>query len=295
MKKWGLVIVLIFTAAFNPAFLLKKDSKKIVLVLGSGGSKGLAHVGVIEELEKLGVVPDVIIGCSSGAIIGALYAQHLDIAKVKELLIDMKYDDLVDFTPFEKCAVSRRGKVEKFLKKNLTATDFSSLKRKFIAVATDLHKGEPVYFEKGDLHAAVLASSALPGLFSPYQIGDHLYVDGGVSDPLPTHFAHNMKNVIVIASDISPDLDGFDAGNLPQVIRKSFEVIYKRLAYYSRSEADILLQMNFIDDDSPIADKANHEVYQKGKSVVQKHSKEILKTISMSNGTLFKQVSSSTP
>jgi NTE family protein len=279
MKILNLIIVLICIIVLSPFSISGKESKKVVLVLGSGGSKGLAHVGVIEELELLGIVPDVIVGCSSGAIVGALYAQNQDVNKVKEILIDMKYDDLVDFSFFQKNAFSKRGKLENFLKDHLTVTDFSSMKTRFIAVATDLDKGEPVYFEKGELHPAVLASSALPVLFAPYKIGDKLYVDGGVSDPLPTHFNHNLKDVIVIASDISPSLDGFDSENLLQVVRKSFEVMYQRLSYFSRPEADILLEMNFTDLDSPIADDANQEIYQKGKEAVQKSSQEILEKV----------------
>lgn len=282
MKEWTLIIALIFTGFLSPFSLVGKETKKVVLVLGSGGSRGLAHVGVIEELEKLGIVPDVIVGCSSGAIVGALYAQNQDIAAVKELLINMRYDDLVDFTPFEKYAVSKRGKIKNFLKKHLV-TEFSALKTRFIAVATDLKKGEPVYFEGGGLHQAVLASSSLPGLFPPYQSGDNLYVDGGVSDPLPTRFAHNLEDAIVIASDISSSLDEYDAGNLFQVVRKSFEVMYQRLASFSRPEADILLQMNFIGFGSPIDDHANWEIYQKGVTTVQERSQEILEMVSKSS------------
>lgn len=281
MKKRNLIVFLFVAIILSPFYISAKESKKVILVLGSGGSKGLAHVGVLEELENLGVVPDVIVGCSSGSIIGALYAQHKDINLLKTLFMNMKYDDLVDFSIFQKYAVSTREKVENFLHENLTATDFSQLEIKFIAVATDLHKGEPVYFQKGDLHGAVLASSALPALFAPYQMGDQTYVDGGITDPLPTQFAQTLeKNAVIIASDITPSLDGFEADNLPQVIRKSFEVMYQRLSGFSQKEADVLLEMNFMDMGSPIEDGANQETYEKGKQSVKDHAEEILKAIS---------------
>ncbi len=251
------------------------------MVLGSGGSRGLAHVGVIEELENLGIVPDVIVGCSSGAIVGALYAQHRDIAKVKKILIDLKQDDLVDFTFFQKHALSTRKKLEKFLKENLTVNNFPSLKVTFIAVATDLNKGEPVYIQEGDLHPAVLASSALPALFPPYKMGDQIYVDGGVSDPLPVQFAHTLGDAVVIASDISPSLDGFDADSLPQVLRKSFEVVYQRLAHSAREEADILLEMDFKGIDSPLADNVNTDLYERGKESVRNSSEKIMGKVSI--------------
>src|SRR5688572_21839135 len=100
MKKLFLFIISFFATAVLPCSVAAVQTQKVILVLGSGGSRGLAHVGVIEELENLGIVPDMIIGCSSGAIVGALYAQHKDIAKVKETLIDLTQDDLVDFSIF---------------------------------------------------------------------------------------------------------------------------------------------------------------------------------------------------
>lgn len=279
MKFYNSIVLLFFITILHPLAAAEQKDRKVVLVLGSGGSRGLAHVGVIEELEKLGIIPDVIVGCSSGAIVGALYAQYRDIAKVKEMLINLKQDDLVDFSLFEKYAISSREKLEQFLQKNLTASHFSSLQIPLIAVATDLYKGEPFYFQEGKLHPAILASSALPALFPPYRIGKNLYVDGGVCDPLPVRFASTLGNVIVIASDISPSLDGFDINNLPQVVRKVFEIIYQRLAYNDRKEADILLQMNFTDIDSPLNDTANSQIYERGKEAVCNQSQEITKKV----------------
>jgi NTE family protein len=277
MKNWILIFAAFFSLSMSPS--ISEEPQKVILVLGSGGSRGLAHVGVIEELENLGIVPDVIVGCSSGAVVGALYAQHGDIAKVKEILIDLKQEDLIDFSFFQKYAVSSREKLENFLKEHLSVNEFASLQIQFVAVATDLSKGEPVYFQEGELLPAVLASSALPALFPPYKIGDQVYVDGGVSDPLPVLFAQTLGNTVVIASDISPSLDGFDADSLPQVLRKSFEVIYQRLACTARLEADILLEMDFTGIDSPINDSVNEELYERGRECVRHFSEEILAKI----------------
>jgi NTE family protein len=280
MKIWKLISLFLFSVFTLPLAAHTDQSPKVILVLGSGGSRGLAHVGVIEELERLGITPDVIIGCSSGAIVGALYAHHKDIAKVKEILIDLKQDDLIDFSLFEKYAISTRDKLEKFLEENLAANDFSELQIPFVAVATDLQKGEPVYFQKGKLHPALLASSSLPGLFPPYRFEDRIFVDGGVCDPLPVQFAHKLeKSAVVIASDISPSLDGFDVDNLPQVVRKSFEVMYQHLASISKKKADVLLEMNFADIDSSINDEINYEIYEKGKKVTRDNEAEIERTV----------------
>lgn len=279
MKKWNKIIVLALIFIVSPLVA----SPKVVLVLGSGGSKALAHVGVIEELEELGIIPDAIVGCSSGAIVGALYAQYRDIKKVKKILIDLKYDDLIDFTFFQKYAISSSKKLEKFLQKHLKVDDFSSLQVQFVAVATDLQKGEPVYFKEGALLPAILASTALPGLFPPCKIENQIYVDGGITDPLPVSFARKLgEKVIVIASDIRCSLDELDADNISQVIGKSFEVLYQRLAFFERQEADILLEMNLTGALSPIEDTINKEMYQRGREVVRNHAEELLNLISVS-------------
>ena len=130
MKKLKIIAILLLSAigisplAASTQAETEKDMKKVILVLGSGGSRGLAHVGAIEELEKLGIVPDGIVGCSSGALVGALYAQHGDIAKVKEILYELTQDDIVDFSFFQRSAISTRDKLEKFLHENLIAIDF---------------------------------------------------------------------------------------------------------------------------------------------------------------------------
>jgi len=268
----------LFASCISP-LAAAEQTQKIILVLGSGGSRGLAHVGAIEELEKMGIKPDAIVGCSSGAVVGALYAEHGDIAKVKEILINLRQDSLIDFSFFQKYAISTTDKFEKFLKKNLTAKKFSDLQIPFVAVVTDLHKGAPVYLQEGDLRSALLASAALPALFPPCEIGDKVYVDGGVCDPLPVNFALKWKKGIVIASDISPSLDGFDAKNLPQVVRKSLEVAYQRLAYLSQQNADILLKMDFTDIDSPIDDSINLQLYERGIETVKAQSEKIRQKI----------------
>lgn len=274
MKNLSLFVILLFATAMNS---FSAETQKMILVLGSGGSRGLAHVGVIEELENLGIVPDMIVGCSSGAIVGALYAQSKDIEKVKEILIDLTQDDLLDFTLFQKYAFSTRDKLEKLLEEHLTVTDFASLQIPLIVVATDLQKGEPVYFQEGGLHPALLASSALPGLFPPYKIDDQLYVDGGVSDPLPVQFARSLGDAVILASDISPSLDGFDTESLPDIVLKAFEIAYQRLARAGREEADLLFTMNFLDTNSPIADGGNHKLYERGKEEVRSQSEQLKK------------------
>lgn len=278
MRKINLIFLLFIL--ITPFFVQSSESKKVALVLGSGGNKGLAHVGVIEELERMGIIPDIIIGCSAGSIVGALYAQHKDIAKVKEILIDLKSDDLIDLSLFQKNAFSTSKKFETFLKENLDVTHIESLEIPFIAVATNLTIGEPVYFDKGNLIPVLLASSALPGVFPPVEMDSKIFIDGGVCDPLPISFAKKLEGYVVIASDISPSVQDFKQDNLVRIIRKAFETMYQRLAYTQRMDVDVLIEMNFEPElDSPLEDSRNQEIYEKGIETTRALEKEILKLI----------------
>lgn len=254
----------------TPDFKGPRDSNEVILVLGAGGSKGLAHIGVIEKLEELGIVPTKIVGCSVGAIIGALYAQNRDISKVKEILIGLLKNDIVDFSIFERAALSTRKKFVSFLEKHLSAKKFSDLEIELITVATDVQTGQAEYFTEGNLIDAVLASAAIPGLFAPYQIGDRKYIDGGLSAPLPIEHGVSF-NGMVIASDIKTSLDDFDDSNFVNVMRKSFEIISQNFTAHNNHKADILLEICLDGITSPIEDGYNQEIYEKGRKVAQEN------------------------
>lgn len=241
------------------------EKKKIILVLGSGGTKGLAHVGVIEELEKNQLLPDVIVGCSSGAIVGALYAATEDAQLVKKALIDFSIDDVLDYNYFPKQALSTRKYLEKFLDRYLEGERFCDLKIELITVATDWDTGECVYMKEGSVKDAVLASASLPGVFTPYEIDGKKYVDGGCSNPLPVDYAKSIGHGFVIASNIAPSLKTFSDDNILAVIQKSFEIVHRRLYGWHKEKADILIEMDFKNIVSPLDDSLNQEIYQLGK------------------------------
>jgi len=252
-----------------------------VLVLGSGGTKGLAHVGVLEELETMGVKPAAIVGCSSGSLVAALYAQNNDIEEVKKQLMDLSVDDLIELNPFNTKSVSKRKKFEKFLDKRLQVESFAELKTPLVIVATDFATGKSVYFSEGSVKDAVLASCSLPGIFCPFQYDNKEYIDGGLSDPLPIAHACSLNKGKVIASDVSPALDCFKDENIFDVLLKSFEIIYQNLSSQAHHEATVLLEMDFTEGKSPIEDGNNEQFYERGKQIVQEHSQEIHKELGL--------------
>lgn len=160
-------------------------SKKVALVLGSGGARGYAHIGVIEELEARGYQIGCIAGCSMGAVVGGIYAagklkdysdwtQSLDYLDVLRLL-DVSF----------RLGAIRGEKVFGRIRDIVGEINIESLNIPFTAVATDLTNQQEIWFQEGCLHQAMRASAAIPSLFTPVIQGKRMLVDGGLLNPLP--------------------------------------------------------------------------------------------------------------
>tara|TARA_R110000868_G_scaffold306734_1_gene568007 strand:+ start:38249 stop:39115 length:867 start_codon:yes stop_codon:yes gene_type:complete len=177
---------------------------KVHLVLGSGGARGIAHIAVIEELEKEGYEIIEVIGCSMGAVVGGIYASgHL--AEYKDWLMSLTRRDvfeLLDFT-FTKQGFVKGEKIfdkHKELMGNLNIEDFDI---PFTAVATDMKHNDEVHYTAGDLYKALRASVAIPGFIVPVVQDGKVLVDGGVSNPLPVNLVKKQEGAIVVAVDLN--------------------------------------------------------------------------------------------
>ncbi len=160
--------------------------KTISLVLGSGGARGYAHIGVIEELEKNGYKIESISGSSMGALIGGLYACG-KLQEYKEWVLSLDMLDiakLLDFS-FLTSGMIRGDKVFDRLQEMVGKVNIEDLPIKYTAVATDLVKQKEVWIQKGNILDAIRASVAIPTLFTPKKISNKYLIDGGVLNPLP--------------------------------------------------------------------------------------------------------------
>ena len=178
--------------------------KKVHLVLGSGGARGVAHIAVIEQLEKNGFEIIEIVGCSMGAVVGGIYATgHLP--EYKEWLLSLTRRgvfDLLDFT------LTRQGfvKGEKIFEKHKEMTgnvNIEDLRIPFTAVATDMKNNEEIHYKSGDLYKALRATVAIPGFIIPVVQDEKVLVDGGVSNPLPVNLVNKLEDAVVVAVDLN--------------------------------------------------------------------------------------------
>ncbi|MCB1738873.1 MAG: patatin-like phospholipase family protein [Gammaproteobacteria bacterium] len=160
--------------------------QSISLVLGSGGARGYAHIGVIEVLEEAGFEIRAIVGSSMGALIGGLYANGT-LDQYKEWVLTLEFMDilrLVDFT-LDKTGMIKGDRVFERMATMLGDTTIESLPIDFTAVATDLVTHREVWLQRGSLKDAIRASIAIPMLLRPVRRGGRLLVDGGILNPLP--------------------------------------------------------------------------------------------------------------
>ncbi|MDF0730991.1 patatin-like phospholipase family protein [Pseudomonas entomophila] len=160
-------------------------SKRVALVLGSGGARGYAHIGVIEEVERRGYEIACIAGCSMGAVIGGIYAAgKLD--QYRRWIESLDYLDVLRLVDVSfRLGAIRGDKVFGQIRKIVGEINIEQLRIPYTAVATDLTNQQEIWFQEGCLHQAMRASAAIPSLFTPVMQGNRMLVDGGILNPLP--------------------------------------------------------------------------------------------------------------
>ena len=178
--------------------------KKTALVLGSGGARGIAHIGVIRELEENGYEITSIAGASMGALIGGVYAAGM-LDEFESWLISLSKMDifnLVDFTISSK-GIIKVDKVLDEIQKFIPDRKIEELPVKYVAVATDLANGSEEILRSGSLYEAIKASVSIPMLVTPVQKNDTLFVDGGVLNPVPVNRIERTGGDVLIAVNVN--------------------------------------------------------------------------------------------
>ena len=180
---------------------MKQD---VALVLSSGGARGLAHIGAIEELEAQGYRIGSIAGCSMGALIGGVYAAgKLEAFREWMKTIDKKKMlELTDFS-FSLNHIVKGTRIIEAIMEFVPDMLIEDLPIPYCAVATDLKAGREVVFNKGSLFEAIRASISLPSFYEPVQRDDMILIDGGVINPIPLNRVKRNTGDILVGVDVS--------------------------------------------------------------------------------------------
>ncbi|MFA5128482.1 MAG: patatin-like phospholipase family protein [Patescibacteria group bacterium] len=183
----------------------KKNKKyKVGLALGSGGARGLAHIGVIKVLLENNIPIHCIVGSSIGALIGGIYATTGDVSEVEKIARGNNWRQLLDlmWDPTLKGGLNGGKKIEMFIRKQINGVNFSDLKMRFAAVATNFETGEPVVMKTGDVTLAIKSSLSVPIIFNPVEFNGKILVDGGLSEPVPVDAVRKLGADFVIAVNL---------------------------------------------------------------------------------------------
>ncbi|HBH87913.1 MAG TPA: patatin [Syntrophaceae bacterium] len=254
---------------------MKWLKKRIGLVLGGGGARGLSHIGVLKVFEQEGIPVDVIVGTSIGAMVGGAYA-----CGISSQELEKKVRDYVNSAEFRSSAIKAMGdiygreregltqKIQSFLKNQLYVIQmlfkpgilsidaFQSMIHNFIpdiliedtripfrAVATDLLTGEQIVFYKGSLRQAVIASSAVPGAIEPVKEGERLLSDGGIISLIPVSVARREGVDLVIAVSVGRDLSTDEEFKTAKdIYYRACEITSDKLERYELMNADIIIR-----------------------------------------------------
>lgn len=220
----------------------QQENRPIVaLVLGSGGARGYAHIGVIQVLEKQGIHPDLIVGTSAGSIVGSIYASGKTAEELRDIALSMKANDVRDIKLDMKGFFDGQ-KVENYVNQQVNNTPLESLRIPMYVVATELKEGKKVVFNYGNTGQAVRASVSIPSMFIPTRIGTDEYVDGGLVSPVPVGVARDLGADIIIAVDILAQPMHTETTNVWGMFNQNINIMQSRLAEEELKHADIVIQ-----------------------------------------------------
>lgn len=214
---------------------------KVALALGGGAARGFAHIGVIQVLEEAGIKPDYVVGTSAGSLVAALYASGKNGTEMARLAEGMDEGAITDWS-FPLKGLIKGEALARYIRAQTGGRPIEQMSLPLGIVATNLADGSGVMFRTGDLGLAVRASSAVPAVFQPVEIGSRTFVDGGLVAPVPVRFARQMGAEVVIAIDISSPPD-------PKTRTDPFNMLMQTVAIMGRSinslelrEADVVLR-----------------------------------------------------
>lgn len=190
-----------------PRYVAPVQSPRVVLVLGSGGPRGFAHIGVLKALDAAGIRPDYVVGSSIGALVGAFHAGGYSGLELEAMAHDTSPVAFLDVSAAWNGGKSKGVALQSFVQSKLDGRPMQGLGAGFAAVATRQRDGAMVTFNHGHTGLAVRASSAIDDLFLPVSFGGETYIDGDETSPVPVRAARKLGAIVVIAVDVSAYLE----------------------------------------------------------------------------------------
>lgn len=223
--------------------MMSKNGPLIALALGAGGIYGFAHIGVLQVLDEHGFTPDLVVGCSAGAIVGSLYGAGLRSQQLMRLAGSLRRGHIMDFT-MTRMGIMSGQRLEGVLRLLTRERRLEEMVPPLAVVATDIETGESVVFTSGPAAAAARASSAIPGVFNPVRIGGRLLVDGALLQRVPVRVARDLgaDKVVAVSLGVAGPAKRFPVRNMVDVVMQSFDIMQREVVRQQVAEADVLIE-----------------------------------------------------
>lgn len=258
---------------------LKK--KKVVLVLGGGSARGMAHIGVLKVIEKEKIPIHRIVGTSMGALIGAAYSVGVSVKKMEDLALKFNWKTVFDPT-IPKMGLLAGKKLERVVADLTENKPFEKCRIPLAIVTTDIENNERVVFQKGDLQKIICASCSWPGIFNPVRIDGRLLVDGGIKNSVPTRVARSLDSGYMIAVDVGFCVKVGKIDNIFQMLLQSFQIMGEELNRYQGRISDTTIKVDLGDIDQVGFNRAR-EAILKGEKAAQAKMSQIKRMLSVYN------------
>jgi NTE family protein len=247
----------------------EKEFPSVALVLGGGGARGFAHIGVLQVFQEEQIPIKLVVGTSIGSIVGALYCAGLSF---EHLAHDIKDFDIKDISSFSYPSIlgmllSERllsnEKLEDFINERIGAITFEQLQIPLVCVATDLITGERILLREGSVAFAARASATIPGIFQPVEYMQRYLIDGGLADNIPVSVAKNFKSDVIIAVPVSADITKNSVSNVFLTLMQVIYIQGQVLDQYNLKMADIIIRPE-VGDLNAVNFKEAHKTIDKG-------------------------------
>jgi NTE family protein len=245
----------------------------IGLSLSGGGTRGIAHIGILQALHEAEIYPTHIAGVSSGALVGALYAQGYKPLEILEIIKQIKWKHLFNLSGWGKMGLLNLEKMGNLILQYIPHNSFEGLSLPITVSATDMQKGEAVVFDKGELIKPLLASCCVPFLFSPIHFQGKTLVDGGLLNGLlhePIAHCDFKIGVHVNSFDPSHPLNG-----VRSVIQRCFNLVLHNASRQNLGKFDISIEPTELGYFSATNMRKSQELYEIGYQAMQKALPEI--------------------
>jgi NTE family protein len=258
----------------------EKQLPKIALVLGGGGARGFAHIGVLKALQEERIPVSLVVGTSVGSIAGALYCAGASLENLQNDIKDFDVGDISNFSSIsllEMLLTDRllsNKKLEDFINARIGEVTFNQLQIPLVCIATDLITGERILLREGSVAFAARASSTVPGIFQPVEYNQRYLIDGGLSENIPVSVAKIFKADVIIAIPLSADITKNSVTNIFLTLMQAIYIQGQSLDQYNLSMSDVVISPD-VGDLNAANFAGAYKTIDKGYMVTKKSIKEV--------------------